>query len=95
MKPQSPAPVKVDATKTSVETDTPSTATDDLRLYVYIQVRIDPDEDSTVTFDHRFVRTDSEKSAYETGQEHMQMDGVVNDYVIDVTELIDHKERNT
>ncbi len=88
MKPQSPAPVKVDATKTSAETGEPSTATDESRLYVYIQVRIDPDEDSTVTFDHRFVRTTSVESAYETGQEHMQMDGVVNDYVVDVTDMI-------
>ena len=37
-----------------------------------------------VTFDYRFVQAVDEDHAYAIGQEHMQMDGVINDYVIDV-----------
>ena len=93
MKAQTPAGVKAVDQSQPVETVKESL----LRRWVYIQVRWAYLEDgpvpeglvlsavnSVITFDYRFVVAVDEETAYAVGFEHMQGDGLLNDYVIDV-----------
>ena len=93
MKSQTPAGVKADDAVQEQGTVKDSL----LRRWVYVQVRWAYQEDgpvpeglqlgadnAVITFDYRFVVAIDEETAYRVGFEHMQGDGLLNDYVIDV-----------